>query len=366
MGKPAIDAPGAWEKPLRVIGLMSGTSLDGVDAALIETDGETVFARGPSLSLPYDPDLRADLRRLLDVAPGLAPDDSRLRDAETRLTLRHVDAVKALNAPADMLGFHGQTILHRPGERRTWQIGDAALLARETGTKVAYDFRTADVAAGGQGAPLVPAYHLALAAGLPQPLVVLNIGGVANLTWIDGSTLLAWDSGPGNALLDDFCARHTGVPMDQDGRLALAGTPDEAVVTALLAHPFFAAPAPKSLDRQDFAHALAAVAHLSVPDGAATLAKFTARAVAATPLPAAPRRVLVTGGGRRNPAIMAALRAAFACPVEPVEQVGWDGDSLEAECFGFLAARVLRGLPLSFPGTTGVPLPMPGGRITPA
>ncbi len=348
---------------MRVIGLMSGTSLDGVDAALIDTDGETVFARGPTVSLPYDPALRADLRRLLDRAPDLEANDPALRDAEIRLTDRHLAAIRALDAPAELIGFHGQTILHRPQHGHTWQIGDAGRLAAATGTSVAYDFRSADVAAGGQGAPLVPAYHAALASELEHPLLVLNIGGVANITWIDGATLLACDTGPGNALLDDFCAQHTVEPMDRDGRLALAGTPDAAVLAVLLADPYFARPAPKSLDRQDFAGALLAVAHLPLADGAATLAAFTARAVAATPLPGMPARVLVTGGGRRNPAIMAALRAAFACPVAPVETAGWDGDALEAECFAFLAVRSMRGLPLSYPGTTGVPHPVTGGRI---
>ena len=349
---------------LRAIGLMSGTSLDGVDAALLVTDGEAFVRAGPAVTLPYPPALRADLRTLLDRADGLAADDAFLRETERSLTLHHVDAVRALAEPAKLIGFHGQTILHRPEQRRTWQIGDATLLARETGITVAHDFRSADVAAGGQGAPLVPAYHAALAANLEKPLVVLNIGGVANMTFIgaDGD-LVACDTGPGNALLDDFCLRHLGEPMDRDGRLAAAGTPHEPTVTQLLANPFFTLPAPKSLDRQDFAHALALVEMLPIADAAATLAAFTARAALAAPYPAAPRRLLVTGGGRHNLAIMAALRAAAPCPVDPVEEVGWRGDALEAECFAYLAVRALRGLPLSYPGTTGVPAPAGGGRV---
>jgi len=350
---------------MRIIGLMSGTSLDGVDAALVETDGETVFATGRALTHPFPPVLRARLRTLLDRAETTPPDDPALLETTEKLTLHHAEAVRALGEPADLLGFHGQTILHRPDQRRTWQIGDAALLASATSIPVAYDFRSADVAAGGQGAPLVPLYHAALAAGLETPLAVLNIGGVANVTYIgaDGA-LLACDTGPGNALLDDFCALHLGEPMDRDGKLAAAGTPDEAVLTESLSHPFFARSAPKSLDRQDFAHVLRLVAGLSVPDGAATLAAFTARAAMAAPWPAVPRRLLVTGGGRRNPAIMAALRAAALCPVDAVEVLGWDGDALEAQCFAYLAARVTRGLPLSVPGTTGVPHPLSGGRVT--
>jgi anhydro-N-acetylmuramic acid kinase len=351
---------------LRCIGLMSGTSLDGVDAAWLETDGETVAAFGPTLTLPYDDRLRADLRRILDLAPTLDPTDRRLKTAEARLTEYHVRAVAALGRQADLIGFHGQTILHQPDNRRTWQIGDAQELAWRAGVRVAWDFRSADVAAGGEGAPLAPVYHAALSASLEKPLAVLNLGGVGNVTWIgaDG-TLVAFDTGPGNGPLDDWVARQTGDRFDRGGALARSGQPDQAVLGRLLSHPYFARPAPKSLDRLDFAAALAGsgLAALSPADGAATLVAFTARAVAMAPLPAPPRRWLVTGGGRHNPAMMQALRAALGAPVDPVESVGWDGDALEAQCFGFLAARVTSGLPLSFPGTTGVPQSMRGGKI---
>ncbi len=353
----------------RAIGLMSGTSLDGVDAAWLDTDGERVTAFGPTLTIPYDDRLRRDLRAILELAPGLTPNDPRLTSAVTRLTEHHVRAVKALERPADLIGFHGQTILHQPDRRRTWQVGDAALLARETGIPVAYDFRSADVASGGQGAPFVPVYHAALARDLPRPLAVLNIGGVANVTWIGereaAGGLIAFDTGPGNGPLDDWVMRHTGQPFDRDGALARSGTVNAGVLSALLAHPYFSRPAPKSLDRLDFSRALAAsgMDALAAADGAATMVAFIAGSVSAAVFPARPRQWLVTGGGRRNPAIMAALRRALGVPVEPVETVGWDGDALEAQCFGFLAVRVARGLPLSFPGTTGVPSPMPGGRI---
>ena len=405
----------------RTIGLMSGTSLDGVDAAWLDTDGERVMAFGPTLTIPYDAGLRRDLRALLELAPGLAPNDPVLASAVARLTDCHIQAVKALERPADLIGFHGQTILHQPDRRRTWQVGDAARLARETGVPVAYDFRSADVAAGGEGAPLVPIYHAALARDLPRPLAVLNIGGVANVTWIgpegigpegigprgigpegigpegigpegigprgigprgigprgigprgigprgigDDEALIAFDTGPGNGPLDDWVMRHTGQAFDRGGVLAGSGTVDAAVLATLMAHPYFARPAPKSLDRLDFSRTLAAsgLDGLSAANGAATLAAFTAASVAVARFPAQPRQWLVTGGGRHNPAIMAALRTALGVPVEPVESVGWDGDTLEAQCFGFLAARVARGLPLSFKGTTGVPSPTLGGRI---
>lgn len=352
---------------LRTIGLMSGTSLDGVDAAWLETDGTRIGAIGPTLTLPYDDRLRTDLRRILGIAATLDPDDRRLKSAVARLTDYHVKAVAALAREADVIGFHGQTILHQPDRRRTWQVGDAAELAWRTGVRVAHDFRSADVAAGGEGAPLAPVYHAALARDLDKPLAVLNIGGVANVTWIgpDG-TLIAFDTGPGNGPLDDWVTRHTGAAFDRDGALARAGRPNLPVLTRLLGHPYFARPAPKSLDRLDFATALAGsgLDDLAPADGAATLVAFTVGAVAAAPLPERPRRWLVTGGGRRNPAIMAALRDALGVPVEPVEAAGWDGDALEAQCFGFLAARVVAGLPLSFPGTTGVPQPLAGGQLT--
>lgn len=353
-----------------VVGLMSGTSLDGVDAAVLETDGERVGARGRRLTIPYAPALRARLRRLLDRAPALAPDDPELVAAEAALTDRHAEAVSAVLAGgrAELVGFHGQTILHRPQARRTWQIGDAARLARGLGIPVACDFRLADVAGGGQGAPLAPLYHQGLASGLAKPLAVLNLGGVGNVTWLgaDGR-VVACDTGPGNALLDDFVAARTGQAFDRDGALAAAGEVDGAVLARLLADPFFALPPPKSLDRLDFAGRVAAsgVDALSDEDGAASLVAFTAAAVAAVlaHLPAPPRRWLVTGGGRRNGAIMRALAQRLGVPVEPVEAVGWDGDALEAEAFAFLAARVKRGLALSLPTTTGVARPLPGGRI---
>ena len=351
---------------LRAIGLMSGTSLDGVDAAWLETDGVRIARFGPSLTLPYDGALRADLRRLLDRAPTLAAEDAALADATRRLTERHAEAVAALRTAADIVGFHGQTILHHPAACRTWQIGDAALLARLVGLPVAHDFRSADVAAGGEGAPLAPVFHAALAAGLEHPLAVLNIGGVANVTFIgaDG-TLLACDTGPGNGPLDDWALRQRGTPCDQDGALAATGQASAAVLKHLLTHPYFARPAPKSLDRLTFSAVLASsgLAALSAADGAATLVALLAEAVRRTPLPAPPKRWLVTGGGRHNPAIMAALGARLAAPVAPVEAVGWDGDALEAQCFALLAVRVRRGLALSFPATTGVAAPLPGGRV---
>lgn len=358
---------------LRTIGLMSGTSLDGVDAAWVETDGETVARLGPALTLPYGPELRRDLRRLLDRAARLDSGDPLLADCVQRLTARHLDAVRAIGWPADLIGFHGQTLLHRPprpgvNDAFTWQVGDAAWLARETGLSVAHDFRSADVAAGGQGAPLVPVFHAAMARGLPKPLAVLNLGGVGNVTWIgeDGS-LVAFDTGPANGPIDDWARLSTGEPYDRDGALARAGQADGGVLARLIAHPYLAQPPPKSLDRLDFDRALrvAGAGALSPADGAATLVAFVALCVAAAArhFPAPARQWLVAGGGRHNPALMRAIAAAVTDPVRPVETVGWNGDALEAQAFGVLAARVWNGLPLTFPGTTGVAAPLRGGRL---
>ena len=350
---------------MRAIGLMSGTSLDGVDVAWIETDGITIQQTGMAATLHYQPALRADLRRLLDLAPRLDEHDGFLRDVERRLTEDHAVAVAMVGRGADVIGFHGQTIFHAPEQRRTWQIGDAALLARLSRTKVVHDFRSADVRAGGQGAPLVPLFHAAMAEALAKPLLIVNIGGVANITWLgaDGE-ILACDTGPGNGPLDDWAQRHTGLAFDKDGVLAASGQVQPERLAQLLSHPYFALPAPKSLDRLTFSNLVAqATEGLSASDGAATLAAFSVAAIAGAPLPQRPRQVLVCGGGRKNPVMMAGLTQAFEVPVMPVETVGWDGDALEAQCFGFLAVRSLRGLPLSLPSTTGVAAPMHGGKI---
>ena len=352
---------------LLALGLMSGTSCDGVDAALVETDGRAAISCGPWLSEPYDAAFHDRLRSVLGGRGDIAA-------VERELTERHARAVRDLLArqgivagSVDLIGFHGQTILHEPERGRTWQIGDGPLLAGLTGIAVVNDFRSADVAAGGQGAPFVPLFHAALAAALPRPLAVLNIGGVANVTWIgeDGveGELVAFDTGPGNAMLNDWALRHTGQPVDVDGALARRGRIHAEVVATLLENPFFDRPPPKSLDRDAFDPA--PLRDLSAADGAATLVSFTALAVACAGalFPRPVRRWLVTGGGRHNPAIMEALVQVLGAPVAPVEAVGWDGDALEAQAFAYLAVRSLRGLPLSLPTTTGVSRPLPGGRL---
>jgi anhydro-N-acetylmuramic acid kinase len=341
---------------------MSGTSLDGIDVAMIDTDGRDRVIPGPALTIPYPPQFRERLRSVLG---GIGP----VADAEAELTRLHAEAVEHFLhqyrvTAIDIVGFHGHTILHRPAERRTWQIGDGGLLAQRLGVDVVADFRTADVAAGGQGAPLAPLFHAALAASLQKPLAVLNIGGVANVTWIgEAQEILAFDTGPGNALIDDWVHRHIGAAADMDGALARAGRVSAEHVARFLENPFFDRPPPKSLDRDDFRDV--DPVGLSLEDGAATLTEMTASAVAAAirHFRAPPCEWLVTGGGRHNPGLMEALGRVLAASVRPVEAVGWDGDALEAQAFAYLAVRSLEGLPLSLPSTTGVLQPTRGGRL---
>ncbi len=348
---------------MRAVGLMSGTSADGIDVALIRTDGEAVAADGPWASYAHDEATRSAVLGAFGGRGDVEAAARAVTSAHAKAVGRFLAETGTAPGDVDIIGFHGQTILHEPENGRTWQIGDGAALAAEIGIDVIDDFRAADVAAGGEGAPFAPAYHRALAHGLERPLAVLNLGGVANVTYIgEDDDLIAFDTGPGNALIDDWVRARSGARMDEEGRLAASGRVERTMLAALLANDYFDRPAPKSLDRDHFDTAL--LAGLDPADGAATLAAFTIAAVvrARDLLPAPPRRWLVTGGGRLNGHLMAGLRAALDAQVAPVEAVGWRGDALEAEAFAFLAVRSLKGLALSFPGTTGVARPMTGGR----
>lgn len=361
-------------KIYQVVGLMSGTSMDGIDAAMIRTDGQDFISPDNFITLPYSGDFREKLRGCLGLNPGKEKDRKKVREVEAELTRLHADAVNKLirdsrfdPADIDLIGFHGHTVNHKPDEGWSWQIGDGQLLANLLNIDVVNDFRTSDVKSGGQGAPLAPLYHQALAAQIKKPLAVLNLGGVGNITYIgDGEDeVIAFDTGPGNALLDDWVLEKTGETYDKDGRLAQAGTVDYDVLSRLLDKPYFDSPPPKSLDRNHFDRA--PVAELSPEDGAATLVGFTVQSVvlAQNHLPEKPQQWLVTGGGRRNKAIMEALRHALGSKVQiqPVEKYGWKGDAIEAQAFGWLAVRTLHGLPLSLPSTTGVENPRTGGQI---
>ena len=379
-------------KVMRALGLMSGTSLDGIDVALIDSDGENHVARGPSMTFPYGSEIRQLLVHAIDDARDMKDRTDRpgaLAHAERELTEHHGAAASAFlrqqgikREDIDVIGFHGQTVLHRcpsaelkltaNGEpfdelKRglTVQLGLGDMLADFTRRPVVYDLRAADVAAGGQGAPLVPVYHRALAAKIPQrPLAIVNIGGVANITWIgrDGR-LVAFDTGPGNALLDDWMRATKGQPYDENGSVAATGTADDDIVSQYLSHPFFKVLGPKSLDRNAFS--LDAVKGLPANDGAATLTALTARTIAIAGLecPERPELWIVCGGGRRNKTLMQMLAGFVEGAVVPAEAAGLNGDSLEAEAWAYLAVRSLNNLPITFPGTTGVPAPLSGGIL---
>lgn len=368
-------APDAVFQPLRAIGLMSGTSMDGVDAAYVETDGARAIVRGEAMTTPFGKDFRARLKAYILSGPA-RDGGAEERGLEAELTDLHVKAVRALVerlgkniTDIDIVGFHGQTIWHRPQQHLTWQMGDGAGLARALNLPVAFDFRSDDVRAGGQGAPLLPIFHAALAPESKTPVVILNLGGVGNITYIPGGAeagfdgLLGFDTGPGNGMIDDWMMKHFDKPMDPGGMTAARGRVHEDIVMGMLAAPFFARKPPKSLDRFDFS--AAPVEGLSPEDGAATLTAFTAASVVRglDLCPARPARIYVAGGGRHNDTLMQMLARRSGAIVAPVDSLGWQGDALEAQAFAYFAVRCLRGLPLTFPGTTGVKAPLAGGRI---
>ena len=361
---------------LRAIGLMSGSSMDAVDVAFIETDGDTKIVAGATRSFGYTAEDRALLRAAHNEAATLTDRAARpgvLAAAEAMVTRRHGAAVEVFLAAEglqrdsiDVVGFHGQTVLHRPGAALTVQIGDGAALAHKLKLPVVHDFRAADVAAGGQGAPLVPIYHkaLALAAGLTGPIVVLNVGGVANLTFLNGDEdPLAFDTGPGNALIDDLMFRRQGVAMDEGGIVAGQGKIDFMALADLLAHPYFDLAPPKSLDRNAFS--LARVDDLKLADAAATLTAFTAQSVAnaLTHVPEVPKLAILCGGGAHNLALRWELMQRLPCGMVLADSLRWSADGMEAQAFAYLAVRRLKDMPISFPTTTGVKAPLQGGCV---
>jgi len=353
---------------------MSGTSLDGIDAAIIVSDGMSQIESGPIAMENYRPDFEKRLRDCL----GQTADEPSVPQVARELTYLHAKIVNRLlkdnglkPSDIDLIGFHGHTTLHRPEDRLTVQIGDPALLAAETGINVVADFRSNDVAHGGEGAPLVPLYHSALCDELEKPLAVVNIGGVANVTWIGKSgseeepNILAFDTGPGNALINDWAMATISRPMDEGGRLARSGSIDEERLSRLHDNAYLARVPPKSLDRDDFGNVWDVLAGINPADGAATLSAFTVQAIirALDHFPETPKRWLVTGGGRHNDTLMEMLGQNFGVPVEPIETIGQNGDVLEARAFAFLAIRSFYGLPLSLPKTTRAPHPLSGGTL---
>jgi anhydro-N-acetylmuramic acid kinase len=352
------------------LGTMSGTSLDGVDAAILETDGVHIHGFGPSDYRPYTTAEQAVLKAHL----GRWQDDDCTAAAQI-IEEAHLAVMQPFTR-VDIAGFHGQTLAHDPGGRGTHQCGDGVRLAQALGYPVVWDFRSNDVASGGQGAPLAPFYHFALAKWIKAdaPVAFLNLGGVGNVTWVDPAcdapedpaALLAFDTGPANAPMNDLMRLRHGLDYDVDGARAAQGRADPAIVAAFMAHSYFAQPAPKSLDRDAFDWLGKAVADLPDADALATLAQAVVQSVVAgcALCPIMPKQILVTGGGRANKTVMAGLANTLACDVVPVEAVGLNGDMLEAQAFAFLAVRAVRGLPLSSPQTTGVPVPLTGGRLS--
>lgn len=358
-------------KTYTAIGLMSGTSLDGIDVALIKTDGEGFVECGPSMTYNFTPQQQRNLRQALKDALGVEMRAQRpgcLTNVEEELTHWHVGALEKFfesteydNRTIDVIGFHGQTVLHNPERKLTVQLGLGQIIADTFLVPVVYDMRAADVAAGGQGAPLVPAYHRALAKN--PPVAFVNIGGVANVSYVGkDSELLAFDTGPGNALLNDWVHKHNGATFDDGGKIALQGNASQDILAQALSHHFFKQRPPKSLDRNSFADV--SVDGLSLEDGAATLTTFTVQSIAkaAEWFPTPVKNWIICGGGRHNAAIMQGLKSSLQ-NVQSAEDVGLNGDSMEAEAWAYLAVRSLRGLPLTFPGTTGVASAMTGGVL---
>ncbi|OWU78067.1 anhydro-N-acetylmuramic acid kinase [Marinibacterium profundimaris] len=364
--KEAIRGKG----PLRALGAMSGTSLDGVDAAVIETDGHVITSFGETAYRPYSEAEQAVLRAALGQWSG-----PEVEKAAALTDAVHAEILSQFGN-IDLVGFHGQTLAHAPRHQGTLQVGDGGRLAETLGVPVVWDFRSDDVRMGGEGAPLAPFYHFACARwiGATGPLGFLNLGGVGNLTWVDPrkpgpevpGALLAFDTGPANAPINDLVQTRLGQACDMDGALAAKGRVETGALELFLAEPYFTRMPPKSLDRNDFSEMIELVSELDDADAAATLTGMSAAGVlqGIEHCPAPPERLLVTGGGRKNPVMMEMLRAALDCPVEPVEAAGLDGDMLEAQAFGFLAVRVARGMATSCAATTGVRALVGGGIVS--
>lgn len=354
------------------IGLMSGTSLDGIDAAMIKTDGQGIVEPIAHTTIPYTEKMKSKIRGCFGKVDVRDPD---VKEAERQMTFQHAEAVasllrktKMLSSEVDLIGFHGQTIFHDPENGKTVQIGDGDLLAQETHINVVNDFRSADVLAGGQGAPFLPLYHWARVKVTETvfPVAILNLGGVANITWIgeNQTDIVAFDTGPGNALIDDFVHQRTGKDYDEGGELAALGKVNQDLLDSWMALPYFTQAVPKSLDRN--AWDVSKVYNLETADGTATLTAFTVQSIktAENFLPELPKSWYIAGGGRHNDAIMKGLRSVLSGDIKKVDDLGWSGDALEAEGFAYLAVRSAEGKPLSLPTTTGVPAPQTGGVFT--
>ncbi len=366
------------------IGLMTGTVMDGnVDIAMLKTDGNTIDEFGPYTLASYPPETNQLIHEAMaaaqewnfaDTEPDIfAKAEKALSEGQAHAISQFLSKNHISTQTIALIGFHGQTVLHRPPQGgvkgATRQLGNGQILADMLGIPVVYDFRTQDVEAGGQGAPLAAIYHQALLrhaniTDKPTQTAILNLGGVGNISWWDGNnTLIAFDTGPANAPINDWINTHNLGEMDRDGLIAARGQAEEARLQKLLQHPYFSENFPKSLDRNSFTQTMAS--GLSLENGAATLTAFSASAISKglDLLPERPKRLVACGGGRKNPQLLKEIEARASVKVVQAEELNWRGDAVEAECFAFLAARCNRNLPISFPGTTGVPQPMSGGTL---
>ncbi|MEI7493105.1 MAG: anhydro-N-acetylmuramic acid kinase [Alphaproteobacteria bacterium] len=349
-----------------VIGCMTGTSCDGLDLAYIETNGADILAFGPSETIPFPSEYSNLLRERINLRAPVHFMDSELSKTIADFHAKHIEEFMINNQlTVDAIGFHGQAVWHDPANQLTVQLGDCQHLANSTGIKVIGQVRQNDIKNGGQGAPLVPIYHLALASKLEKPTAFLNIGGVSNITFINADeTLIAGDTGPGNALIDDWVIKHTGTPQDTDGQYAAQGIVNNGLLNKWLQHPFFDLPYPKSLDRMEFHQVLNDCGALSLEDGAATLTQFTVGAImkGISLLPEQPNQLIVCGGGCHNPVLMSLLQKKFA-NVKKASEIGLNPDAIEAQLMGYLAARFFENLPSSFETTTGVEQPTIAGEL---
>lgn len=353
---------------LTVIGLMAGTSVDGIDASLVETDGEQLIPSSHAITLPYRDEARSLIFAAMDSFTARGPEPDR-RQLDAMIAEDHAAVVETLidlaGRKPDLIGFHGQTIFHDPAQGVTLQAGDAAYLRQRLGIPVAHDFRQADIAAGGEGAPIAPVYHRSLMAEmrLPLPAAIANIGGITNLSLWDGATLHGFDTGPGNALMDHLARMTHDQEYDRNGAIAGTGKADEAAVAEALRHPYFSRTGPRSLDRGEVLEMGACINLNSSANMMASFAALTAESLAQSTRAAGVQHLVLCGGGARNPVLVEMIRKRAAIPVTTMEDHGREGDFIEAELMAFLAVRCRRGLPITFPGTTGVKAPLAGGRI---
>lgn len=359
-------------KKIKALGMMSSSSLSGVSAAAVVTDGIDVYEVSRTVSVPYDD----DIRERLYAASGQKPKTEeaalalkKLGDAVTRFHAEVAqDVMNYLGAPVDVIGFHGHTVLHDASSHYTYQLGNGQLLADLTGTKVVNRFSNADMLAGGQGAPLVPVYYASLINNFDKPAAVVNIGGITNVTWVgDNGEMLAFDVGPGNAVINDWVYKHAGQQMDYNGNLAITGKINEKVLASLMRHKFFAQYPPKALGQDEFKDKLEHLEGLSLEDGAATVTAFVAESIIyslAMYLPQMPKKIVLCGGGAKNPTLVRFLRQRLNGPEVIVSgELGWRPDTMEAQAYGFLAVRRLYNLPNTFPATTGCIEPVVGGEL---